>query len=296
MSTVEMAVDFGAVLGECPVWSDAEQVLYWEDIDGKLIHRLDPATGVNESRSTSGRPGSFVLTNTPGRLLIAMENELIWFDWPSGAEEQWVELEDASTGNRLNDGRCDHRGRYIVGTMFPDTMQGQSVGFLYRVEPDGTSRTIQSDIGVPNGLVFDPDRGRMYFADTFTEAVWLWDYDLDTGERHNGRLFFDYSQISGLPDGACLDADGCYWSASVYGWAVTRITPDGKVDRRIDVPVEKPSMPAFGGANHDTLYVTTIGEGGNVPSQPAKGAFISGGLLAIDAGVQGVSEPLFGGS
>lgn len=290
MSSVAMAVDFGAELGECPVWSGAEQVLYWEDIDGKRIHRLDPVTGVNESRTTSGRPGSFGLTDTPGRLLVAMENELVWFDWSTGAEERWVELEHAGAGNRLNDGRCDHRGRFIVGTMYPDTTKRKSVGSLYQVEPDGSVRTIQSDIGVPNGLAFDRERDRMYFADTFTAAVWVWDYDPDTGDRSNGRVFFDYGDIRGLPDGACLDADGCYWSASVHGWAVVRITPDGTLDRRIPVPVEMPTMPAFGGSRLDTLFVTSI----DGPSQPAKGGFISGGLLAIDPGVQGQPEPLFG--
>ncbi len=294
MTAIERVSESPAQLGECPVWSGTEAVLYWADIDGRTIHRHDPSSGSEERRELPGRPGSFVLTETIGRLLVAMEHELVWLDWAGGAIEPFVALEPAGTGNRLNDGRCDPAGRYVVGSMYADTRAGKTTGVLHRVSVDGRIETLRTDIGVTNGLGFDAERGRMYFADTPTEQVVVCDYDPATGDRSNERLFLDYADLDGKPDGACVDADGCYWSASVYGWAVIRVTPDGVVDRRIELPVQKPSMPAFGGSDLSTLYITSIGAGGTVPSEPGVDGFTPGDTLAIDAGVQGRPEPVFG--
>jgi sugar lactone lactonase YvrE len=282
-----------AVLGECPVWSTAEQVLYWTDIDGQELHRYDPDTGAEESRKLDGRVGSFVLGRLPGHLLLAMEHELVWFEWQDGDERTFLAVEVPGTGNRLNDGRTDPAGRFVVGSMFADTAAGQSSGCLWQIDSTGAKELLQSDIGVSNGIAFDPERGRMYFTDTFTQLVYRYDYDSDTGRRSNPQLFLDYRELPGSPDGGCVDADGCYWSASVYGWGLVRVTPDGRIDRRIELPVHKPSMPAFGGADLSTLYVTTIA-GGSTPAEASQSGFEAGCLLAIDPGVQGVPDPLFG--
>jgi sugar lactone lactonase YvrE len=293
MVEVEQVGSVVASLGECPVWSGDEQALYWEDIDGRAIHRYDPATDATDTRDLPGRPGSFVLSAKPGRFLVAMETELVWLDWATGLLTPFTVVEDASAGNRLNDGRCDPAGRYVVGTMHPSPEESHFVGSLYSIDRTGAVSLLETEVGVPNGLVFDPDRSRMYWTDTLRHVIWVWDYDLDTGMRRNKRVFFDYDandDVLGLPDGACLDVDGCYWSASVEGWALIRITPEGTVDRRIDLPVQKPTMPAFGGADLSTLYVTSIGDG-NGSENPS--GVPAGALLAVDAGVGGLPEPRF---
>lgn len=286
-----------AALGESPVWCPEEVILYWVDIDGKTIHRHDPATGTHGTRSIDGRPGSIALTSTPGRLLIASEHRLLELDWDTGAVTPFVDLEPASTGNRLNDGCCDSSGRFVVGSMCADTNAGRTTGTLHRIHHSGQVETLRTHIGVTNGLAFDVTRNRMYFADTPTERVLVFDYEPSTGALSNQRLFFDYHKYPGKPDGACVDADGCYWSASVYGWALLRITPDGDVDCRIELPIQKPSMPCFGGANLDTLFVTTIGAGGTIPSEPGRDGFEPGATLAIEGlGVEGIVEPRFAGA
>lgn len=286
-----------AALGESPVWCPEEVILYWVDIDGKTIHRHDPATGTHGTRSIAGRPGSIALTSTPGRLLIASEHRLLELDWDTGAVTPFVDLEPASTGNRLNDGCCDSSGRFVVGSMCADTNAGRTTGTLHRIHHGGQVETLRTHIGVTNGLAFDVTRNRMYFADTPTERVLVFDYEPSTGALSNQRLFFDYHKYPGKPDGACVDADGCYWSASVYGWALLRITPDGDVDCRIELPIQKPSMPCFGGANLDTLFVTTIGAGGTIPSEPGRDGFEPGATLAIEGlGVEGIVEPRFAGA
>ena len=283
-----------ASLGECPLWSTAESVLYWVDVDGATVHRFDPGTSATHTRDLPGRPGSLVLTGEFGVLIVAMEHQLVRLDWATGTSTPWISLEAPDIGNRLNDGRCDPAGRFVVGSMFADTTAGRRTGILHQVEDSGVTTQLKTGIGVTNGLAFDPTRKRMYLADTPTDTVVVFDYDPDTGCATNERLFFDYSEVPGKPDGACIDADGCYWSASVYGWAVIRVTPDGVLDRRIELPVQKPSMPCFGGNDLDTLYVTTISSGGTAPSAPGRDGFVPGTLLAIDVGVTGTAEPTFG--
>ena len=206
---------------------------------------------------------------------------------------EWVALEPEGSGNRMNDGRTDRAGRFWVGSMFDPTSAGRSTGMLHRVAHDGRVTAVRSGVGVANGLAFSPDGRTMYFADSPRETVWAYDYDLDSGETANERVFLDFGPLPGRPDGACVDADGCYWIACVYGWAVLRVTPDGRIDRRIDLPVEKPTMPAFGGPGMSTLFVTSIGAGGSRASAP--GQPDAGGLFAIESGLRGLVETPFGG-
>lgn len=292
--TVRAAVITPALLGECPLWEPTSGFLYWIDIEGQVMHRYEPATGIDATRGMPGRPGALALGREPGELVIAMEHELVRWRWEEPTVFEPVRtLEAAGTGNRLNDGRTDPAGRFVVGSMWADSAAGAVTGSMYSVDA-ARSTTLRTDVGCPNGLAFDADRGRVYWTDTPTERVVVADYDPDTGAWENERLFLDYADLPGKPDGACVDSEGGYWSASVYGWAVIRVSPDGTVDERIELPVEKPSMPAFGGPDLDTLYVTTIGPGGSKPSAPGRDGFVPGSLLAIDGvGVRGVADQPF---
>jgi L-arabinonolactonase len=280
-----------AQLGECPLWSPIEGRLYWVDIDGRAVHRFDPLSGVDEVHAAPGRPTALARTGQAGRLLVAIERRLAFLDLGTGAWHDWLTVEPDDNGNRLNDGRCDPVGRFWVGSMFDPADAGRSTGALYRISGDGAAVTVRTGVGVANGLAFSPDGRTMYFADTPRQTVWGFDYDADTGEATNERVFLDFSELPGKPDGACVDADGCYWTACVYGWAVARVTPGGKVDRIITLPVEKPTMPAFGGADLSTMFITSIGGGGSHAVDPRQPE--AGGVFAIDVGVQGLPEPAF---
>ena len=291
MVNVEIAVDAHAVLGECPLWSPVERLLYWIDIEGRAVHCYDPATGSDETQSLDVRPGSMVLTGVPGRFLMAAENRVGWYEWNTGSFGPTRVLEPAGTGNRLNDGRTDRQGRYWVGSMYEDSGAGISTGMLHRVDADQSHSTHRRGIGVTNGIAFSPDGHTMYFTDSVIGVIWEYDYDPDTGERSNERVFNDFGELRGLPDGASVKIDGGYWVACVFGWAVARITPDGKVDRVVDVPVEKPSMPSFGGGALDRLFVTSISEN----TAPGSTQPHAGGLFVFDAGIAGIAETPYAG-
>lgn len=289
---VEVAVEPGAALGECPVWSVTEQVLYWTDIDGREIHRFDPSTGTDERCSLGLRPGSFALTSDPGKLLVAAEHRVGFVDWDEHSFEPWIDLESPDTGNRMNDGRTDPTGRFWVGSMYERPSEGRRTGALHRVDTDGSSTTVREGIGVSNALAFSPDGRTMYWADTAVGTVWAHDYEPASGTMGASRVFVDFADLPGKPDGACVDADGCLWVACVFGSALARLTPDGTLDRLVELPIEAPTMPAFGGASLDTVFVTSIGQAqsASVPSRSP----LAGAVLALQPGPVGLAEPLFG--
>jgi len=128
----------------------------------------------------------------------------------------------------------------------------------------------------------------MYLSDSHpnVQAVWAFDYDTSSGTPHNRRLFVDMKPLPGRPDGAAVDADGCYWICGNDAGLIHRFTPEGQLDRSLAVPVKKPAMCAFGGSALDTLFVTSIRPGGDLSDQP-----LAGGVFALNPGVKGLPEP-----
>ena len=154
MVEVRRAGDEIAIEGDSPVWSTTEQVLYWVDVEGRKVHRYEPATNATSTRQLRGRPGALGLSRFPGRLLIAQEFQLLWLDWETGQEMLFADIEDPATGNRLAGGRTDPAGRFVVGSMHPDQTANRRDGFTYLVEGYGEAQTLESGVGLPTGLAF----------------------------------------------------------------------------------------------------------------------------------------------
>ena len=279
-------------LGEGPVWDATDARLWWVDITAGLIHRFDPESGRNESFDF-GEPVGCVARRSSGGLILAAKSGFYTFDPDTGARAFLSDPEPDLPGNRFNDGTTDMQGRFWAGSM-KDGGEPEAIGSFYRVDPDGAATQWGAPVFTTNGLAFSPDGRRMYFSDSnpAVRTIWAAHYDPDTGTPHAPEVFFDTRQVAGRPDGGTVDADGCYWQAGISGWQIYRITPDGRVDRTIDLPVEKPTKPMFGGANLDTLFFTSLSMGLD-PTRPQPEA---GSLFAITGlGVTGVPQVRFAG-
>ena len=195
--------------------------------------------------------------------------------------------------NRLNDSRCDRVGRFWAGSMHDPTSDKIAAGRLHRLDPDLGVSTVLRGLGVSNGLAFSPDGRTMYHADTWAETVWAYDYDPDEGAPTKKRVFAEFFDLAGRPDGAAVDESGCYWVALARGGQIARFSPRGVLDRLVPFPVSAPTMPAFGGSGLDTMYVTCLGRG-SVPEDVARPG-LDGGLFAFDPGCAGLPEPTFAG-
>jgi sugar lactone lactonase YvrE len=293
MVKVDCVLDAKARLGEAATWDEAEQALYWVDIEEPALRRFDPATGQDRAWPMPSRIGCFSVREGGG-FVVALEDGFHLFDQDSGGLSHLYDPEPDKPENRFNDGTTDPRGRFLAGTM--PRGPREPVAALYRLNPDLQVDILVAGLRVTNGCAFSPDGTIFYFSDSeaSVRTIWACDYDLDTGALSNRRVFFDTRELAGRPDGGAVDADGCYWMAGVGGWQLVRITPDGKVDKVIELPVEKPTKVAFGGRELDTLYVTSIGDNptpGTESRQPQ-----AGGLFALTVpGVRGLPAFRFAG-
>jgi len=290
MVAIRLAVDAKNKLGEVPVWDVAEQALYWVDIEGKKLFRLDPASGAVREWAFAERVGSYALRQSGG-FVCAFESGFAFFDPATGAVD-WIARPEAMIArNRFNDGKCDRAGRFWAGTM--DDKLSEHTGSLYRLDPGGSVRRMDGAIGISNSLAWSPDNRIFYFADTLDSTIYAYDFVLATGEIANKRVFTATHDQPGSPDGSTIDAEGFLWNAQWDGWRLVRYAPDGRVDRVVDLPVQKPTSCMFGGPDLRTLYVTSAIwdlAGAALAEQPW-----AGGVLALDVGVAGLPEPRFAG-
>jgi sugar lactone lactonase YvrE len=281
-------------VGESPTWSAEEGAWYWVDIPAKRVWRLDGTTGATRHWEQSEMVAC-VAAKKGGGLIAGMETGI--FSLELGAAPASVQTRLAAPasglgeGMRFNDGRCDRQGRFWSGTMFMDMGAARPVGQLYRYDAGrGISAPMVSDLITQNGTAFSPDGRTMYLSDSHPSrrVVWSFDYDIADGVPSGQRVFADLSTAVGRPDGAAVDADGCYWVCGNDGGCIMRFTPDGKLDRRVDVPMLKPSMCAFGGKDLDALLVTSI-----VSGKPEDAEW-GGAVVMLRPGVKGLAETPFG--
>jgi sugar lactone lactonase YvrE len=285
---VELAAPGADRLGECPLWDERERMLWWVDSRWPAVKRLDPATGAVMMLVLPEVVGSIAFRERGG-LIAATKSGIHFLDTASGALAPAANPEAQLPDNRFNDGRCDRAGRFWAGTM--SDVKRDPVGSLYRFDAQLRCTKLRNALIIPNSLAFSPDDRTLYFADTSRHTIWAWDYDLASGAATNERVFADTG--SGRPDGSCVDAEGCLWNAEYGAWRLVRYTPQGKVDRVIDMPVANPTCCCFGGEALDTLYVTTATQRlapGDLAKQP-----LAGSLLALRPGARGLPEARFAG-
>jgi sugar lactone lactonase YvrE len=287
---IECVLPAAALLGESPVWCAQDNALYWVDIKRPAIHRFCAANGSCQTWPIEEEVTAIGLREAGGAI-VSLRSSLATFDFHTGEVSKLPGPIFHQSDMRFNDGRCDRRGRFWVGTLHearhPETAS------LYRFESDGRSTEMVAGVTVSNGIAWSLDNRIMYFADSWTRTIFRFDFDLDSGTLRNQRIFVQLPEGAGSPDGATVDAEGFVWSATYDGGCVTRYAPDGSTDRVIKMPVQRPTSCAFGGEDLSILYVTSASLG--LTEQQRKEAPLAGGLFAIDAGVTGLPEPRFAG-
>ena len=288
----ELVLDARNGTGESPVWHGAEQALYWVDIPARKLCRWMPATGQASSWLAPEMLACVAVTPVANTLIAGAQSGVFRLKLKDDGQLGFKNLAPVShalPGMRFNDGRCDRQGRFLAGTMLMNMAACASVGCVYSYQKNSGLTKLLDGFITPNGMAFSPDGRTLYLSDSHpsVQAVWAFDYDLGTGTPSNRRLFIDMKPLPGRPDGAAVDADGCYWICGNDAGLIHRFTPEGRLDRSLAVPVKKPAMCAFGGAGLDTLFVTSIRpEGIDLSDQP-----LAGGVFALRPGVRGLPEP-----
>ncbi|MFJ9818373.1 SMP-30/gluconolactonase/LRE family protein [Streptomyces sp. NPDC101151] len=281
MTAYEVAVHAQATLGEGPTWDPATGRLIWLDILGRRVHTYDPSSGRRTVRTTEQHVGA-AKPRAGGGLVLNLRDGVGLLD-PDGSFG-WLHHEPVP-GRRANDAAVAPDGSLWAGTMRYDEATGG--GTLSRLTGDGAAETILPDVTVSNGTGWSPDGRLLYYADTPTRCVDVFDHDGD-GIR-NRRTLAEIEEGAGFPDGLTVDAEGCVWVALWDGGAVRRYTPSGDLDRVLTLPAPRTTACAFGGPDLTDLYVTTARAGLSAPHP------LSGSVLVVPDAGKGLPQPAFAG-
>ena len=253
------------------------------------------STAGTDRHATLGPTIGAVALRRDGGLVLARNHGFSTLDGDlDRAEQSLTELAGVSVdrdGIRFNDAKCDPAGRLWGGTMAMD-MSGP-FGALYRLDPDATVHVMRPGVTVSNGLGWSPDDTRMYYIDSLAGGIDTYRYDRDTGEISEQRRFVDISSDLGEPDGLTVDATGAVWVAVWRGGVVHRYTPAGELDTIVHLPATLTTCPCFGGADLDTLYITTAHCDLTPEARDAQP--LAGGVFACRPGVGGLASTPFAG-
>jgi len=280
--------DVHAVLGEGPVWVAREAALYWLDIKGRKVFRLDESQRLTEWQ-TPLRVGS-IAPRRQGGFIAGTEDGIAAIDLDNNRFELLANPEERLPGNRFNDGKVDRQGRFWAGTM--DDEEKQASGTLYRVNSGLDVTAVDHGYRVTNGPAFSPDGAIMYHNDSARQITYRFEVDRDgfLGER---GIFLQFNEGDGYPDGLTVDSEGCLWIAFWDGWCLRRYSPQGEWLETVKVPVARPTSCAFGGRDLDRLYVTSASIG--LDEQAREMQPNAGGLFMLIPGVRGLADVPFAG-
>ncbi|UQA97385.1 SMP-30/gluconolactonase/LRE family protein [Streptomyces halobius] len=277
----ELAVRAEAELGEGPTWDVAARRLIWVDILGSRVHTWDPATGRRTVMATEQHVGA-AEPHAAGGLVVNLRDGIGRYD--TEGVFTWL-VRDPVPGRRGNDAAVAPDGTLWAGTMRYDQAPGG--GTLTRIAPDGSTTVLLDDVTVSNGTGWSPDGTRVYYVDSPTRRI---DILRAEGQRiAQRREFTAIEPGAGYPDGLTVDTDGCVWVALWDGGRIRRYTPDGHLDRTVELPVQRPTACAFGGPDLRDLYITTARTGQNRPDP------LAGSVLVLPGVGQGLAGVPFGG-
>jgi sugar lactone lactonase YvrE len=279
---LDVAVRQGALLGEGPTWDAERERLLWVDILAGRVHTYAPADGRRTVLATEQHVGA-AKPRAGGGLVVNLRDGVGLYD--EDGSFSWLHREPVP-GRRGNDAAVAPDGALWAGTMAYDERPGG--GTLSRVAPDGSAVTVLADVTIGNGTGWSPDGRLMYFIDTPTRRIDV--FDVDGPEVLGRRTLARIEEGAGFPDGLTVDADGCVWVALWGGGAVRRYTPDGRLDRTVAVPASNTTACAFGGPGLRDLYITTARTGADPAAEP-----LAGSLLVLPGAGEGLVQTPFAG-
>ncbi len=282
--TIEQVGNSKLQFGEGLSWDDQLNRLYFVDVFGPHLFWMEYENGKIEVLELPSKPSVALLTDNPRIVIVSLEEALYLVDTADGSFTFMAELP-----GRMNDAVIDSEGRLITGSQFfgPDFHKLNGEYWSYTSQTSWTQ--IDSGKGNTNGPCFSPDGLTFYIADTPAKRIYQYDYDHGTGRLSNCQIFASVEALGGWPDGAKVDSEGGVWSVLIEAGKLVRFTPDGKVNRIVELPTDHATDVIFAGSHRDIAYLTTVGMGHSEGDDEWAGSLIS----IKNLGIQGLPEYRF---
>jgi sugar lactone lactonase YvrE len=253
-ASVEVFADLHADVGEAPHWDERTQTLLFVDLTAGVVFRYDQS-GVKVGSFCVGQEVGAVVPRRSGGLVLAVRDGIAVASETGEGFEVTALVERDTPGNRMNDAKCDPAGRLLAGTTAFDFSPHSAA--LYCVKPDWSVEQIVRDVTQSNGIAWSPSGSRMYFIDSATQGVDVFDYDVGTGSAGNRRRLLAIERAQGVPDGMTADNGGNLWVACFGAAAVRCYSPAGVQLAEVPFPVTQVTSCTFGGPDLADLYVTS---------------------------------------
>ena len=251
--TAELAVELDCDLGEGPYWDDAQQELYFVDITNKQVKIFSPSDSSVKTIKFD-QEVSAVFLDQKSELIVAARDGVFTASQDGALKTLLAPIEADDPSIRTNDAKCDSTGRMWVGTMAFDFTPG--VAALFTLDSKGLKQVVPV-LTIANGLGWSRDQKSMYFIDSPTGRVDIFDCDLQSGELENRRPLITFDVAAGIPDGLTTDEDGGIWVAFFGGGEVRRYDPSGELTHVVTLPVKQVTSCCFGGKDMSELFITT---------------------------------------
>jgi sugar lactone lactonase YvrE len=282
---MDVAVGIPCELGEGPVWLVERRELLWVDILGGSVHSWSPDTGALDTACFGGETSAVVPCDESG-YIVAVAHDLLRVEGQLAGQNTTKVIATAEAGlpeNRFNDCRCDPQGRLWAGTM--SKVRRPAAAGLYRLGGDHELEQVLAGTTISNGIGWSPSGETMYFIDSPSQRIDVYDFDGASGEIAGRRCLAVVDPADGMPDGLAVDSEGGIWVCLFGGGAVRRYTPSGQVDAEIATPVPHPTCPAFGGEDLKTLFITTTRH--RLAPEQLRVYPQAGSVFAFEPGVRG---------
>jgi len=269
---VEVFADLQAEVGEAPHWDERTKTLLFVDLTAGTVFRYDQS-GVLLGSFPVGQEVGAAVPRSSGGLVLAVRDGIAVASDTGEDFELTAPVERDIPGNRMNDAKCDPAGRLFAGTTAFDFSPHAAA--LYRVAPDWSFGQVVRDVTQSNGIAWSPDGSRMYFIDSATQGIDVFDFDIGAGSAGNRRRLVTIERAHGVPDGMTTDNRGNLWVACFGGSAVRCFSPAGVPLDEVVFPVTQVTSCTFGGSDLADLYVTSAAyrlSAGQLTREPHAGA------------------------
>lgn len=258
MPEIHVLADFGDLCGECPIWDGRRQRLYWTDITGRRFFQWSRQQGARSLITDNFEIAGFALNADRGFVVTNSSGFWLWND--AGEKQLIVDSVDGKSC-ALNDCIADPEGRVFSGSCFFDgAREDYPLGYLFRLDLDGSVQIIDEGLRLSNGLGFSPDESTLYLADSAERRIYAYDYRRSDGTLRNRRTLVRVPTREGIPDGLTVDAAGFIWSVQWFGGSLVRYDADGTIERRISIPASQTTSIAFGGPDLTDIFVTSAAQ------------------------------------